>query len=407
MILDVAARRERGSGGIDWLKERPGWVRLRVWQEAESGRVRRSKLVKVRLKNHGGRGDAAEALEQFAAELDAEAKAAAVVSHTLPELMESYIAHCARRGRSKGTLESYALTAKRLRGEIATKDLAELTSDDLDGFYSELEEKLAVNTVRQTHAVITAALNYAVKSRRWIVTNPAANATPPEEDEDEAEPLAPADIDRMILAALELGDAVLAMGIFLAAILGARRGELVALKWSDLDTQTGRLKIQRQWVPRVGGQFLETPKSKKGIRTVHLGPRALLVLERYRVTMGRLLEREPEGWILSHDAGTTHMRPQTLADGIAKVGRSLDLTVTTHRFRKVQATELAAAGVDVDTAARRMGHTKEIMFGHYMLGSEDKAIEAGTTIEVRLVDRGMGVDGYFDSPPELTPPPHD
>jgi hypothetical protein len=51
--------------------------------------------------------------------------------------------------------------------------------------------------------------------------------------------------------------------------------------------------------------------------------------------------------------------------------------------------------VDVDTAARRMGHTKEVMLADYLLGSEDKSIAAAGLIEARIVDQGLNLPNVF------------
>ena len=62
------------------------------------------------------------------------------------------------------------------------------------------------------------------------------------------------------------------------------------------------------------------------------------------------------------------MRAKALGQAITELGKGLGLKVTTHSFRRVSATQLVAAGVDVDTAARRLGHTKEVMLASYVLG---------------------------------------
>jgi integrase len=87
-----------------------------------------------------------------------------------------------------------------------------------------------------------------------------------------------------------------------------------------------------------------------------------------------------------------------MGDAIAKLARREGLKVTTHRFRKIQATQLMAAGVDPDTSARRMGHTTEIMLSHYVLGADDRTIAAAETIEARLADQGFPVGAMLELP---------
>jgi integrase len=104
------------------------------------------------------------------------------------------------------------------------------------------------------------------------------------------------------------------------------------------------------------------------VRSIVLGQFGLGLIERYRDIMREMLRREPEGWLLSYDAGATPLRAKALGQATAGFGKGLGLDVTTHSFRRVSATQLVAAGIDVDTAARRMGHTKEVMLPSYVLG---------------------------------------
>jgi integrase len=190
-------------------------------------------------------------------------------------------------------------------------------------------------------------------------------------------------------------DTVLAVAIILSTITGARRGELAGFRWDDIDAKTQTIRIERQWVAGKGGQTLSEPKSAIGKRVMSIGPEGLAVLERYKVTMTEVLGAEPEGWLLSPDGGRSPMRAKALGDQVTNLAGRLGLKVTTHSFRKVSSTQLVASGVDVDTAARRMGHTKEVMLAHYVLGSDDRAVAAATTLEARLIDQGLPLSEFL------------
>ena len=85
--------------------------------------------------------------------------------------------------------------------------------------------------------------------------------------------------------------------------------------------------------PAKGGQYLAPPKSEDGVRSIVLGQLGLGLIERYRDIMREMLRREPEGWLLSYDAGTTPLRAKALGQAIAGLGKGLGLDVTTHSFR--------------------------------------------------------------------------
>src|ERR1017187_7168529 len=206
----------------------------------------------------------------------------------------------------------------------------------------------------------------------------------------------------MITTALEphsgqdAGDVVLAMTIAMATLTGGRRGELCGLRWDDFNADEGSLTIQRQWVHGVGGQYLvDHTKSEQGERSVMLGDAGVALLERYRHDLRLMTGREPDGWLLSYDAGVTPLQVKALSLRIKRLGKRCGIDVTTHSFRKLAATQLMAAGVDVDTGARRMGHTPQIMLDTYVLGADDRSKAAGGILEARIVEQGLLLGELF------------
>jgi integrase len=397
----MTTKREYGSGGVSWLKGSNYRALLRVRVEMPEGTIRRSKTVKVRHKDHGGRGDALAELEKFRTELATSAAVTPSSGPSLAKLLTEYANHCRTRNAAS-TVQSYIYAAKRIPGELGSRPLTTITSKDLDTLYDDLAKRLGDNTVRQTHAILSAAFEQAIKWE-YITENPVSKATPPKKKKVKRAPLLLADVNRMIVAALTPrdgevdGDPVLAMAVLLAALTGCRRGELAGLRWDDLDTATGTLRVERQWIPGgPGGQYLDTPKTDEE-RMVELDALGLGLIEGYRLSTRERLNREPEGWLLSHDAGSTPLKAKALGVAISSLGATLSLTVTTHSFRRVAATELVAAGVDVDTAARRLGHTTEVMLSSYVLGSKDRSVAAAKALEQRFVEQGLNLTDVFST----------
>jgi hypothetical protein len=179
MSTPTATRREWGTGGISWVT--PTKIRLRVWAPTEDGgRRRRTKVVRgVPDRDRGGRGVAKVALEQFMAEVAQPAVPELPRSTvTVSEMLKGYLAHCTRIGRTQSTVESYENATKRVTPELGAMPLAKLTGTDLNALYGELAATLGPNTIRHTHAVITAALDQALKAAQ-IVSNPGKAATAP------------------------------------------------------------------------------------------------------------------------------------------------------------------------------------------------------------------------------------
>ena len=223
--------------------------------------------------------------------------------------------------RTQSTIEPFTNSTKRVPDALGSLPLSRLTAQDLDSLYGQLSVRMSDNTVRHTGAIINSVLELAVK---WalIPVNPAKSATPPARHRPERAPLLLTDVARMVNATLKPpkegagGDPVLAMAILVASLTRARRGELCGLHWDDLHPD-GSITIARQWVPAKGGQYLASLKSKGDdeVRTVVLDTLGLGL--RYRDIQRTLLRREPEGWLLSYDAGVTPLKSTALGNAIS------------------------------------------------------------------------------------------
>jgi len=356
----------------------------------------------VHTKKRGGKTEALAALADFYSEIEARGLRMGS-EHTVGSLMTAYIDRCRSLGRKQGTIESYEMAERRLTDVMRATRLRDLTVQQLDQFYWSLD--LAQATVKQQHAVIRAALQQAV-AWEWIGRNVADLATPVGKvTKVERLPLGLDDIRTMVEYAYNDGDLVLAATVTVAALTGARRGELAGLQWDDIDPVAGTLTISRQFVPGVGGQYITTPKSATGSRSVYLGHDGLAFIERYRAQLRALMGVEPHGWLLSHN-GDEPAQAKAMAHQITALGKRCGVEVTTHSFRRAAATQLVASGVDVDSAARRMGHTKEVMLGSYVLGAEDRQQAAADSIEDRFAEMGLPLGELMPAPITTTTPDH-
>lgn len=381
--------RAYGSGSVTWLSPTRVKIRVRV-----SGKAR-SKTIRVTHRDHGGRGEADAALEAFVNEVGTEAPVPEESALTLGTLMDAYVADRARVGKARSTVESYENTRRRLSNTLANTPVDQLNPQDLDRFYGELARGgMGANTIRQTHAILRAAVGWAVQ-KGVAATNQVSRATPPDRKRVNKQRIEIAETHAMIQAALNKEDAVLAVAIFLLMYAGLRRGEACGLRWSDFDPTLGVLRCQRQWVAGKGGQHLEDLKSdtgsQDGVRVIDFAPGTVALLERYRKQQADLLDIEPGGWLLSYDGGSTPLRAKALTERITSLGKSLGIDASPHSFRRTADTQLHAAGVDLDTASRRQGHTPEVMMRHYVQGTADSGAVGALKFEQRLIDQGLPI----------------
>ena len=133
---------------------------------------------------------------------------------------------------------------------------------------------LSAQTVCHHHAVLFAALKRA-RSLRLIVGNPAEDVKRPKVERQEIEYLDPSDAAKLLQAAAGLR---LRVPIFIALATGLRRGELLALRWSDLDLGRGSLTVAQAVEQTKEGLRFKTPKTRRSRRTITLSPSVVELL---------------------------------------------------------------------------------------------------------------------------------
>ena len=164
---------------------------------------------------------------------------------TLAEYMERWLTDCAKGRVAHRTYDAYEQRVRdHINPAIGRIKLAKLSPANVQAFYNVklTKDGLSTGTVRAIYAVLHGALDQAVK---WnlIPRNPAASVDPPKLRQDEMTVL-DADQTRRFLEAAR-GDRWECL-YTLALSCGIRRGELMGLKWADIDLNAGTLRINRQ-----------------------------------------------------------------------------------------------------------------------------------------------------------------
>ncbi len=154
--------------------------------------------------------------------------------------------------------------------------LHDLTLIQIEDLYQELlKEGTSIRNVRLAHSVLHKSLKDALR-RGLIAHNPANGARQPRMHQKEMQILDENQVMQFFICVQ--GDRNEAL-YHLAVKTGMRQGELLGLKWSDLDWNSGRLRVQRQAqrVPGEGRMFVP-PKTRAGRRTIYLGSATLQIL---------------------------------------------------------------------------------------------------------------------------------
>ena len=223
-------------------------------------------------------------------------------------------------------------------------------------------------TILHAFRILRAALAAAVR-RELIRKNPADHVEPITAPHKEVSILKADDI-QTVLAVLR-GTTIFPVAA-LAIATGARRSELLALRWQDIDLQTGSLRIEHSLEQIRGSLRLKAPKTKAGKRVVSLPAFAVELLNghrkeqlelRMKLGMGKPAD---DGYVFCNADGKP-VSPNYFSIMWARAVRRAGLpAVTFHSLRHSHASALINSGMDVVRVSRQLGHSNaNITLGTY------------------------------------------
>lgn len=336
----------------------------------------------------GTKREADRALAAFV--VDVERGNVAAPSVTVAELLERWFELAAPDFSPKTALETRGYMDRNLLPALGKVKLAKLQPDLIDRYYQELRLRggrngrpLAPGTIKRIHVILRRALNQAVRWG-WIADNPAAKATPPRVPVSEIAPPAPREVARLFDLAQER-DPDFAVFLVLAAATGARRSELVALRWGDIDLEHASVVISRGVVVGPEGLVEKDTKTHQA-RRVSLDPTSLAILQSHRdrwdarlAAVGDAVGRE--AYVFTNDLyGGAPWRPDSATRDFVRLCRLAGVKgIRLHDLRHYVATQMLTAGVDVRTVAGRLGHrnasTTLNVYAHFLPEADRQAAQ--------------------------------
>ncbi len=262
-------------------------------------------------------------------------------------------------GLSLATLDA-AEKKQHIARQSAEKICSTLSLQLQDTFEQVGKTTLSDKTIRSHHALISSILEKAVK---WnvLLDNPAKRTEPPKMQRK-----APPCLDefgaRDLLAALENEGTQQQVMIKMLLFFGLRRGELLGLKWSDIDFEKQTITINRtiQALPEKG-VFETTTKTTSSERVLKATQNTMQMLRQYQAWQAAERLKAGDLWHDHNYLFTRYngepLRPDYLTGWFKKFIKRNNLPdIHVHSLRHTSATLLIADGTPLTTVSHRLGH---------------------------------------------------
>jgi integrase len=308
---------------------------------------------------------------------------------TLTELLDRWMAARSPEWSPKTTIENARNIRLKIVPRLGKMRVLKIRPMHLDSFYAELRRgggvdggPLAPASVRKVHVILHAAFAQGLK---WglVASNPADAATAPSTPPSRITPPSP---DALAEALTRIDELDPDFGVFLrlAATTGARRSQLCALRWTDVDLAASTITFARGMVDGGPGVGVVEKATKTGqIWKVSLAPGTAKRLEDYRaVCVSRAkaarVDLPSDAFVFPVPVDGSHpWRPDNVTSRWDRVRGKVGLEgCRLHDLRHYVATQLLGAGVDPRTVAGRLGHANPnvtmTVYGHF-LPEKDRA----------------------------------
>ena len=310
---------KRGNGEGSITRRKDGLYMARYTVETAIGAKRKAVYAKTRK----------EAAEKLTAAMADAAKGITADGgpKTVGAFLTSWLENSVRGSVRKSTYDrNESLCRVHLIPALGRKKLKTLSAADVAGFYrSRLDSGCSTASVHKMHETLHKALRQAV---RWgyMIKNPAADVDPPKVHMQEVTPLTREEARRLLNTVQ--GDRLEALYV-VALHTGLRQGELLALRWEDLDLEGQKLQVRRT-VTKDGGKLTIGPtKTARGRRTVRLTRDATDALRRHLTRQLEVIDGlgdlfEDNGFVFCTAKGTlinpSNLRKRSFAPLLVRAG---------------------------------------------------------------------------------------
>lgn len=295
---------------------------------------------------------------------------------TLSKYLTTWLADYAKPNVTGKTYERYErIVEQNIKPHLGHIRLCDLKPMEIQRFYSLLLREgrkkgggLSPLTVQHVHRLLRKALHQAV---RWEILdrNPADGADSPRVPRKEMHALDSHGVARLLGL---LQGHKLYVPTLLGLTTGMRRGEICALRWSDINFEGRVLRVARSLQQTRAGLEFKEPKSARGRRNIQLAQVTIDALKAQREAH----DTGDSGLVVCRPDGTPYP-PDQLSAEFHTFARRNDFAIRFHDTRHTHASLLLRDGVPVNTVSQRLGHAEPAttlnVYSHVLPGMQEEA----------------------------------
>lgn len=283
----------------------------------------------------------------------------------------------------KSTLQTYQYYIKSyIEPTLAKYQIADITPALLQLTYSQLVAEYSPATVKKTHAILYNALELATKWE-YIPNNPATLVEPPKVSKPEIKVWDIETATKFLRFSASENERT-HIAYVIAIMCGLRQGEILGLRWSDVDMKKKIMYI-RQTLSHDGKRLENATKTAAGTRSVAFSDVVLQELIKHKKLQARERLRAGSAWqdnnlVVTTSVGTP-LNPRSLLRSFKRITRNAGLPeIRFHDLRHTHATALLSAGINPKIVSERLGHSSvEItldVYSHLLPNMQSEAAEA-------------------------------
>ncbi|MFB7866137.1 tyrosine-type recombinase/integrase [Streptomyces sp. NPDC056069] len=347
----MAGKKNPNGAGSIWQRKDGRWE-ARVYVPQPDG-------TRARKTVYGKTWDECDAKRQELVLRDRQGVPTPTRSARLSEWLPYWLEQHVEPRRKLSTYDKYEAHVRlHLLPMLGTRSLESLSTADVRRFLTRVQKEKTAATAKEAHRVLRTALSGAVRDE-LITRNVASLVEPPRAKQREIRPWTLEETLRFLEAAR--GESLYAAFV-LAIAMGLRRGELVGLRWSDLDLEGRVLHVRQQTQRRRGKLYQDDPKSRRR-RVVPLPALCIAPLRWHRLKQREMFDVTGVTWaedgpVFATRNGRT-VEPRNVYRAFTRVASDAGLRVVRlHDARHGCATLLTAAGVAPRVIMEILGHSQ-------------------------------------------------